>query len=165
MTDVTPTPDPEVPAPDPAVAPPSAATPPPYVAPQEPMAPQYAPPVAPQQSVAPPVAPSYAQQPQPQYVQVVPGKTLGIVALVLSLLGGLSVIGIILGFVARAQSKAAGFPNTPAKIAIIIGFIVVGLATIGIILFFVVAGSLVDYCAGVEPGTYQLEDGRTITCG
>lgn len=99
---------------------------------------------------------------QPQYAAAVPGKTLGIVALVLSFLGGLAVVGIILGFVARAQSKAAGYPNTPAKAAIIIGFIVVALFIIVMILIFT---TLMAACSGIEPGTYQLENGGTLTCG
>ena len=70
-------------------------------------------PVAPK-PVTPPAAtpPQYAAQPVAG--APIPGKTLGIVALVLSFLGGLSVVGIILGFVARAQSKAAGYPLGPA---------------------------------------------------
>ena len=59
--------------------------------------------------------------PAPTPAPVVPGKTLGIVALVLAFLAPL--IGAILGFVARNQSKAAGVENTPAKIAIILGII------------------------------------------
>ncbi len=56
---------------------------------------------------------------------VVPGKTLGIVALILSF--PLPVIAIVLGFVARNQSKAAGVKNGRAAMAIIIGFVAVGL--------------------------------------
>ena len=51
----------------------------------------------------------------------VPGKTLGIVALILAFVAPL--IGAILGFVARAQSKAAGVKNTPATVAIVLGII------------------------------------------
>ncbi len=52
---------------------------------------------------------------------VIPGKTLGIVALVLAFLAPL--IGAILGFVAKAQSKPAGYKNTPATVAIVLGII------------------------------------------
>lgn len=52
---------------------------------------------------------------------VVPGKTLGIVALILAIVA--APVGAILGFVAKAQSKAAGIKNTPATAAIIIGII------------------------------------------
>lgn len=61
-----------------------------------------------------------------------PGKTLGIVAVVLAFV--FTILGLILGIVAQNQSKAAGFKNTPAKVAIILSiiFIVLGLL-IGII--------------------------------
>ena len=51
----------------------------------------------------------------------VPGKTLGIVGLVLAFLAPL--IGLILSIVASNQSKAAGVPNTPAKVGIILSII------------------------------------------
>ncbi len=61
-----------------------------------------------------------------------PGRTLGIVALVLTFF--FTLIGLILGYVARSQSKKAGFDNTPAKIAIILGWIFIALGiVIGII--------------------------------
>jgi hypothetical protein len=91
------------------------------------------------------------------------GKTLGIVALIVSFF--FSLIGIILGFVARGQSKRAGVSNTPATIAIILGFVfLIG----GIIIGIVLIGSgaaLVNACAGLEPGTYTLDNGTTLTCG
>jgi hypothetical protein len=66
----------------------------------------------------------------------VPGKTLGIISILLVVPLGLSVVGIILGFVARSQSKAAGYKNTPATVAIVLGFI----ALVITILIFVIAG-------------------------
>ncbi len=62
-----------------------------------------------------------------------PGKTLGIVGLVLVFFTG--IVGLILSHVAFAQSKAAGFPNTPAKVGIILGWIFVGLGIIFAIIF------------------------------
>lgn len=70
--------------------------------------------------------------PAPAAAPVVPGKTLGIVALVLAFLAPL--IGAILGFVAKAQSKPAGVKNTPATAAIVIGLI---LTVVGIFVFVV----------------------------
>ena len=49
------------------------------------------------------------------------GKTLGIVALIVTFF--FSLVGLILGFVARGQSKRAGVKNTPATVAIVLGFI------------------------------------------
>lgn len=59
--------------------------------------------------------------PAPAAAPVVPGKTLGIVALVLAIVA--APVGAILGFVAKAQSKPAGYKNTPATAAIIVGII------------------------------------------
>jgi heme/copper-type cytochrome/quinol oxidase subunit 2 len=120
-------------------------------------------PVAPQ-----PVTPQAATPPQyaaqPAAGAAIPGKTLGIVALVLSFLGGLAVVGIILGFVARAQSKAAGYPNGPAKAAIIVGFIVLAIFVISMIILAVVSASLLNACAELGTGVWEV-NGTTYTCG
>ncbi len=57
----------------------------------------------------------------PAAAPAVPGKTLGIVGLVLAFLFPL--LGLILSIVAANQSKAAGVPNTPAKVGIILSII------------------------------------------
>lgn len=105
-------------------------------------------------------APPPAAAPTPAYAAPVPGKTLGIVALIVTFFA--SVIGIILGFVARSQSKAAGVKNTPATVAIVLGFIFLILTIIGIV---VGVGGLLAACSGLEPGTYTLDNGGTLTCG
>lgn len=78
----------------------------------------------------------------PAPAPVVPGKTLGIVALVLAFLAPL--IGAILGFVARGQSKAAGVENTPAKVAIILGIIFTVLGIIITVVSFGASAALVS---------------------
>ena len=66
-----------------------------------------------------PVAPQ--QTPQPTYAATVPGKTLGIVSLVLSIVvAPLSIIWLITGIVAVNQSKKAGASNVPGVIAIVL---------------------------------------------
>jgi len=112
-------------------------------------------PITPPPATPPPAAPVYAAS--------VPGKTLGIIAIPVAIF--FSLVGIILGFVAKSQSKAAGATNTPATIAIVIGFIVLALTILGIILAVVAGASLIALCQGYEPGVYQLDDGRTLTCG
>ena len=92
-----------------------------------------------------------------------PGKTLGIVAIPVAFF--FSVIGIILGFVARSQSKAAGVKNTPATIAIVLGFVVLALTIIISVVAGLAAAALLQQCAGLEPGTYPLDTGGTLTCG
>jgi len=50
-----------------------------------------------------------------------PGKTLGIVGLVLAIL--IPLVGLIVSIIAQNQSKAAGYPNKPAKIGVIVAII------------------------------------------
>jgi uncharacterized YccA/Bax inhibitor family protein len=93
----------------------------------------------------------------------VPGKTLGIVGLILAFIA--APIGFIISLVARGQSKKAGAPNGPATAGIIIGLIIT-LIWIVIIIVSVVAGAaLVNACAGLEPGVYDTGNGTTLTCG
>lgn len=67
-----------------------------------------------------------------------PGKTLGIVGLILAIF--FNVIGLIVSIIAFNQSKKAGYKNTPAKAGIIVGAVLI---VIGIIITaVVVAGSL-----------------------
>lgn len=75
--------------------------------------------------------------PAPAPAPVVPGKTLGIVALIVTFF--FSVVGLILGLVARSQSKAAGVQNTPATVAIILGIIF----TVVSILLYVLFGAAI----------------------
>ena len=92
----------------------------------------------------------------------VPGKTLGIVALVFAFLS--SPIGFILGLVARSQSKKAGVSNTPATVAIVLGLI--GTIILAIIIAVSIAGAvaLLGQCADLGPGVHE-NGGVTITCG
>lgn len=112
-----------------------------------------------------PVTPPPASTPAPAPVAAAdfPGKTLGIVAIPVAIF--FSLVGIILGFVAKSQSKKAGFKNTPATIAIVIGFIILVFTIIGVVIAVVAAGALLAQCAGLEPGVYQLDNGGTLTCG
>ncbi|QTV79548.1 DUF4190 domain-containing protein [Microbacterium sp. NIBRBAC000506063] len=92
----------------------------------------------------------------------VPGKTLGIVALVVAFFA--SLIGIILGFVAKSQSKKAGVRNTPATVAIVLGFVFLAIQIIVGIVLIVTFGSLVALCGDLGPGTH-IVDGVAYTCG
>ena len=124
------------------------AQPTPPAPPAQPAYGEYAP------TTQPPAAPAYGQNAAPAYSApaynaapayngaadggTVPGKTLGIVAFVVSFFFGL--LGLILGIVALVQSKKAGRGNGFAIAAIIIGAIsvVVGL----IVIFAVIVPSL-----------------------
>ena len=91
------------------------------------------------------------------------GKTLGIVALIAAFF--ISLLGIILGFIARGQSKRAGVKNTPATVAIVLGFVFLVIGIISISVAIAGAGALINACAGLEPGQYTLDNGTTLTCG
>jgi hypothetical protein len=99
-----------------------------------------------------------------------PGKTMGIVSLVLSIIG-IHLIGVILGFVGLSQSKKAGQKNGFALAGIIIGFIGLVLGVIAIIMFslfgaaiFGGLGGIVQVCNDLGPGVWEI-DGVTYTCG
>ncbi len=71
-----------------------------------------------------------------------PGKTLGIVGLVLAILAPL--VGIIVSAVALNQSKKAGYENKLAKIGLIVGIV---LTVLYVVLYFVVFAAA--FSAGV----------------
>ncbi|GAB3092343.1 hypothetical protein GCM10027054_16720 [Isoptericola nanjingensis] len=102
-------------------------------------------------------APAYGQPPQN------PGKTLGIVGLVLGFFGPLSIVGLILSIVGLVKSRKAGQPNGVA----IAGIIVSSLVLIGTIIVAVVIGVGVGYvleqCAELGPGTHVVGN-TTFTC-
>jgi hypothetical protein len=109
----------------------------------------------------PPAAPAAAAPGAP-----IPGKTLGIVALIVAFFA--NIIGLILGIVALVQSRKAGYKNTPAVWAIIVGAV---LAVVWIIVIIVAvglavagAGELLQQCADLGPGEWTLDNGVTITC-
>lgn len=102
--------------------------------------------------------------PQPPAAAPVPGKTLGIVALILAFF--VQIVALILGIVALVQSRRAGVKNTPAVWAIVLSsvFMVIGII-IAVVLATATAGALASACAELGPGIHELADGTTITCG
>jgi len=68
-----------------------------------------------------------------------PGKTLGIVGLVLAIVAPL--IGIIVSAIALNQSKKAGFENKLAKIGLIVGIVLTVLIVILYVVVFAAAFS------------------------
>lgn len=77
----------------------------------------------------PPPVPQPAAAPAGDY----PGKTLGIVGIVLAFVFALA--GLIVSIIAGRQSKAAGYPNTPAKIGLILSIVFLVLQVIGVIIW------------------------------
>ena len=90
-----------------------------------------------------------------------PGKTLGIVGLILAFLA--APIGLILSIVAKVQSRGAGVKNTPATWGIIVGIVVIVLY---IVIPIVAFGAIAAQCADLGPGVHTSDDGTSsITCG
>ncbi|MEK8227797.1 DUF4190 domain-containing protein [Oerskovia sp. M15] len=97
-----------------------------------------------------------------------PGKTLGIVGLVLSILGCTSLIGLILSIVAFVKSRKAGFKNGIALAGIIVGAILVVASIVGGIIFAVAGGALVndllEACENIPSGDTVVWQGEVVTC-
>jgi hypothetical protein len=104
-------------------------------------------------------APSYGAAPPAPYGApsqgTVPGKTMGIVALILAFF--VQLVALILGIIALVQSKRAGYKNTPAVWAIIVSSV---LMVVGIIIAIAIIGSLVtaaaELCAQYGTGTHEI---------
>lgn len=99
-------------------------------------------------------------------VEPVPGRMMGIISLVLSIIG-LHLIGIVLGFIALSQSKRAGHSNGFALAGVIVGFVlmaltlvVVGLSVAGGFAFW---GFLTEACSELGSGVWDV-DGVTYSC-
>jgi len=92
-----------------------------------------------------------------------PGKTLGIVSLILPFVG-FGLVGLILGIVARKKSAAVGIKNGFALAGIILGAISTFFGIIGFALIVGGIGSLASKCAELGNGTHTV-DGVTYTCG
>lgn len=98
---------------------------------------------------APP--PTYSQPAQPA---VNPGQTLGIVALIVSIVSlfiPIALVSLILGIVARGQSKKVGMSNGLATAAIWISAILIALTILAFIIIIVVIGSDVFFSAISTP--------------
>lgn len=69
-----------------------------------------------------------------------PGRTLGIVGLVVAIFA--SVIGLIISIIAYRQSKAAGFKNNFALAGIVIGAVLFVIGVLSTIFLFAMAPSM-----------------------
>ncbi|MET0734342.1 MAG: DUF4190 domain-containing protein [Microbacterium sp.] len=141
------------PAYQPPTAPPpsSAAAPPAYTSPQQPYA------AAPPAAYGPPAG------------TTIPGRTMGIVAFILSFFAQL--IALILGIIALVQSRKAGHKNGWALAAIIISSVLLVLGTIFAIIFFAVvipqlaevSEQLIRQCQELGGGIQEI-NGVPIDC-
>jgi len=128
--------------------PPGYNSPPP--APQYGSGPQYS--SAPQYGSAPPPAPQYASAPPSQ-----PGRTLGIVAFILSFF--VQLVALILGIIALVQSRKAGQKNGWALAAIIISAV---LMILGVILFIAIVIPLLSLSSEVLQACQAVDFSGTV---
>lgn len=91
-----------------------------------------------------------------------PGKTLGIIGLVLSFFT--AIIGLIVSIVALRKSKKAGFKNTPALVGIIVGILSTIVAIIIAVVSIIAVTAVLSQCAQLGPGVHDV-NGVTVTCG
>lgn len=77
-----------------------------------------------------------------------PGKTLGIIGLVLSIL--VPIAGLIVSIIAKKKSEAANFVNTPAKVGVILGWIFTILGVIGLIIYIIAIVALINSGATLD---------------
>ena len=114
-------------------------------------------------SIPPPGPPPYL--PPPASSGDYPGKTMGLVALILAIF--LNIVGGIVGIVALRTSKKAGAKNPLAVAAIIVGFaLFVILAIIGIvggIAFATFTTELLQQCDGLS-GQEIIIEGTPLVC-
>jgi uncharacterized membrane protein YidH (DUF202 family) len=80
-----------------------------------------------------------ATTPSPTTEADFPGKTLGLVGLILAIVA--PVVGIIVRAVALSQSKKAGFENKLAKIGLIVGIVLTVVYIVAYIAIFATAFS------------------------
>lgn len=158
------TPDPYTPGtPEPGATPAGGVEPQPPAAGQPAPGQQYpAAPQAPGQAYPAPPAGQYAPaygQPQAEN----PGKTLGIVGLVLGFFGPLSIVGLILSIMGLTKSRKVGQSNGVAVAGIVVSSLVLlGTIIVGIVLGIGIA-HIVETCGELGPGTHFV-DGITYTC-
>lgn len=118
---------------------------------------------------APPAPPAYPQSGMPAAnggQAVDPGKTMGIVGLVLSFFWVLDIAGLIISIIALNKSKKAGFKNGPALAGMIISIvtIIIGIIVIVSLIALGAAGIAAINEACAESGGTIIIDGQILEC-
>jgi uncharacterized membrane protein len=109
-----------------------------------------------------PAMPGYGPDPYaPSAVPVAvdPGRTLGIVGLVLSFVAAL--VGLVVSAIALRTSRRAGFRNGVALAGVIVGGVV---TLVWLVVVAVALGGVAATCSELGPGTHTV-NGVTYTCG
>lgn len=95
-----------------------------------------------------------------------PGKTLGIVGLICSIIWPISIVGLIISIIAMVKSRKAGMGNGFALAGIIIGAIGVITGVIAVLGLIAVAGftqEVIQFCETAGPGPQEFQ-GQPIDC-
>ncbi|HJM04727.1 MAG TPA: hypothetical protein QF549_03830 [Candidatus Saccharimonadaceae bacterium] len=142
---------------------------PPQTPPAEPVTPE------PQPQPAPVESPATSPQPEttpaststPTSGVENPGKTLGIVSMILSIIG-LGLVGVILALIGMSKSKKAGQKNGFALAGLIIGIlnILAGIALFALVGYggIQAAAELTAACAESANATVVLTNGTVVAC-
>lgn len=95
-----------------------------------------------------------------------PGKTLGIVGLICSIIWPISIVGLVISIIAMVKSRKAGMSNGFALAGIIVGAIGVISGVIAVIGLIAVAGftqEVIQFCETAGPGPQEFQ-GQPIDC-
>ena len=92
-----------------------------------------------------------------------PGKTLGIVGMICSIIWPISIVGLIISIVAMVKSRKARMGNGFALAGIIIGAIGVITGILAVIVIVAGVSFVTEVCGDLGPGVHQYE-GTEITC-
>lgn len=95
-----------------------------------------------------------------------PGRTLGIVGLVCSIIWPISIVGLVISIIAMVKSRKAGMGNGFALAGIIIGVIgvITGIiAIIGLIALIPFSQEVIEFCQTAGPGPQEFQ-GQEIDC-
>lgn len=95
-----------------------------------------------------------------------PGRTMGIVGLVCSIIWPISIVGLVISIIAFVKSKKANMGNGVALAGIIIGAIGVITGVIAVILGIAAlsfATEVVEFCSTAGPGVQEFQ-GQPIDC-
>jgi hypothetical protein len=91
-----------------------------------------------------------------------PGKTMGIVGLVLAFV--MSIAGIIVSAVGLHESKVAGQKNPFAVAGLAVSIVFTVAQILAVILGIVLFAVLWNTCGGLGNGVHIMQNGSTITC-
>ena len=93
-----------------------------------------------------------------------PGKTFGIIGLVLAFFPVLSIGGLVLSIMGLRRSRRANMGNVPAVVGIVLSALNILFTVLTTIILVVGMTALITTCQELGPGTHYV-DGVEYTCG